>query len=294
MMRGRITRLNGLPVERAAVMPEARWAVNGDRGLTYAANLPAGSRLAAGRWWPPDYRGPPLVSFDAALARGMGLAVGDTLSVNLLGREITARIANLRDIDWQRLGINFVMVFAPGTFEAAPQTHLAAVYLRVEQEDRLVRRVTEVFPNVSAIEVREALAAVDRILGMIGAAVRLTALAAVAAGALVLGGAIAAGHHRRVYDAVLLKVLGATRGAIIAAYLVEHGLLGALSAVVGGVLGTLAAYVVVTRLLETDWLLLPGPLLSTATAATLLALALGIAGTWRALGATPAAYLRNE
>jgi putative ABC transport system permease protein len=294
MMRGRITRLNGVPVERAAVMPEARWAVNGDRGLTYAANLPAGSRLAAGRWWSPDYRGPPLVSFDAAVARGMGLAVGDTLSVNLLGREITARIANLRDIDWQRLGINFVMVFAPGTFEGAPQTHLAAVYLSVAQEDRLVRRVTAVFPNVSAIEVREALAALDRILGMIGAAVRLTAFSAVAAGALVLGGAIAAGHYLRVYDAVVLKVLGATRGAIIAAYLFEHGLLGMLSALVGGVLGTLAAYVVVTRLLGTDWLLLPVPLLWTTTAATLLALALGILGTWRALGAAPADYLRNE
>ena len=294
MMRGRITRLNGTPVERAAVAPDARWVLNGDRGVTYAANLPAGSRLAAGRWWPSDYRGPPLVSFDAALARGMGLAVGDTLSVNLLGREITARIANLRDIDWQRLGINFVMVFAPGTFEAAPQTHLAAVYLPTDRADRLVQRVTEVYPNVSAIDVREALAAVDRVFAMIGAAVRLTALSAVAAGALVLGGAIAAGHHRRVYDAVVLKVLGATRGAIIGAYLCEHGLLGALSAVVGGALGTLAAYVVVTRLLESDWSFLPVPLLWTTAAATLLALALGIAGTWRALGAAPAAYLRNE
>jgi putative ABC transport system permease protein len=294
MMRGRITRLNGTPVERAAVMPDARWVLNGDRGLTYAATLPAGSRLAAGRWWPPDYRGPPLVSFDAALARGMGLAVGDALTVNLLGRDITARIANLRDIDWQRLGINFVMVFAPGTFEGAPQTYLAAVYLSSAYEDRLVRRVTEAFPNVSAIEVREALAAVARIFGTIGAAIRLAAFSAVTAGALVLGGAIAVGHHRRVYEAVVLKVLGATRRTIIAAYLFEHGLLGVLSAVVGGVLGMLAAYVVVTRLLETDWLFLPVPMLSTAAAALVLALALGLAGTWRALGAAPAACLRNE
>jgi putative ABC transport system permease protein len=294
MMRGRITRLNGIPVERAVVMPDARWALNGDRGLTYSANLPAGSRLAAGEWWPPDYRGPPLVSFDAALARGMGLSVGDTLNVNLLGREITARIANLRDIDWQRLGINFAMVFAPGTLEAAPQTHLAAIYLSADHEDRLVRRVTEAFPNVSAIEVREALAAIDRIFAMIGAAVRLTGFSTVVAGALVLGGAIAAGHQRRVYDAVVLKVLGATRGAVIAAYLLEHGLLGALSAVVGAVVGTLAAYAVVTRLLRTDWSFLAGPLLWTTAAATLLALAFGIAGTWRALGAAPAAYLRNE
>jgi putative ABC transport system permease protein len=294
MMRGRITRLNGVPVERAAVKSDARWALNSDRGLTYAARLPAGSRLVAGRWWPADYRGPPLVSFDAALAQGMGLEVGDTLTVNLLGREVTARIANLRDIDWQRLGINFAMVFAPGTLERAPQTHLAAVYLRPDQEARLVGEVTRVFSNISAIETREALAAVDHILRMIGAAIRLTALFALAAGALVLGGALAAGHHRRVYDAVVLKVLGATRGAIIGAYLLEHGLLGVLSALVAAALGTLAAFFVVTRLWQTDWVFLPAPLLWTAAAATILALTLGFAGTWRALGSKPAPYLRND
>src|SRR4029077_6402934 len=128
---------NGFPVEDAAVAPEAQWALRSDRGLTYAATLPKGSQLVAGNWWPPDYRGPPLVSFDAALARGMGLKVGDTLSVNLLGREITAVIANLRSIDWERLGINSPLVFAPGTLEGAPQPHLAAVYLPPAEEEKL-------------------------------------------------------------------------------------------------------------------------------------------------------------
>jgi putative ABC transport system permease protein len=294
MMRGRITRLNGIPVERAAVMPEARWALRSDRGLTYAAELPQGSRLAAGAWWPPDYKGPPLVSFDAALARGMGLEIGDTLTVNLLGREITARIANLRTIDWERLGINFALVFAPGTLEHAPQTDLAAVYVPRHEEDALVREVTERFPNVSAIPVREALAAVDHVVGMIGGAIRLTALVTLAAGALVLGGAIAASHHRRVYDAVMLKVLGATRGTILASFLIEYGLLGVLSALVAGALGTLAAYFVVIRLMRIEWVFLLGPLLSTLALATLLTLTSGFAGTWRALGAKPAPYLRNE
>ncbi len=237
MMRGRITRLNGVPVEESSVAPEAQWALRSDRGLTYAASLPAGSRLAAGTWWPPDYQGPPLVSFDAELARGMGLKVGDRLSVNLLGREITAVIANLRSIDWERLGINFTLVFAPGTLEGAPQTHLAAVYLPRAEEEGLARAVTERFPNISAIHVREALAALDHVIGMIGDAVRLTALVTLAAGALVLGGAMAAGQQRRVYDAVVLKVLGATRGTIAGAFLIEHGLLGMLSALVAGSLG---------------------------------------------------------
>ena len=294
MMRGRITRLNGVPVEEAAVAPEAQWALRSDRGLTYATAMPKGSRLATGSWWPPDYQGPPLVSFDAALARGMGLKVGDTLTVNLLGREIIATIANLRSIDWERLGINFAMVFAPGTLEHAPQTHLAAVYLPQSEEEALARAVTERFPNISAVHVREALAAVNRIVGMIGNAVRLTALITLAAGTLVLGGVLAAGHHRRVYDAVVLKVLGATRGTITRAFLIEHGVLGVLSAVSAGALGTLAAFFLVTRLMKTDWVFLPAPLAWTVVLATLLTLTLGFAGTWRALGAKPAPFLRNE
>ena len=219
------------------------------------------------------------MSFDAALAQGMGLKVGDTLSVNLLGREITAVIANLRAIDWERLGINFTMVFAPGTLEHAPQTHLAAAYLPQAEEDQLARAVTERFPNISAIHVREALSAVDRVIGMIGDAVRLTALITVAAGTLVLGGAVAAGHHRRVYDAVVLKVLGATRGAIIRAFLIEHGLIGALSALVAGALGMLAAYLLVTRLMKIEWVFLSVPLLWTMALSTSLTLVLGFAGT---------------
>ena len=277
MMRGRITRLNGVPVEEAAVAPEAQWVLRSDRGLTYSASLPQGSRLAAGTWWASDYQGPPLVSFDAELARG-----------------ITATIANLRSVDWERLGINFVMVFAPGTLEHAPQTHLAAAYLPPAEEEDLARAVTERFPNISAIHVREALAAVNRIIGMIGRAVRLTALVTVGAGALVLGGAVAAGHRRRVYDAVVLKVLGATRGVITRAFLIENGITGVLAALVAGALGTIAAYFLVTRLMKLDWVFLPVPLLSTVTLAALLTAALGFAGTWRALGAKPASYLRNE
>ena len=294
MLRGRITRLNGTPVEEANVAPQAQWALRSDRGLTYAADLPAGTRLVAGEWWPADYQGPPLVSFGAELARGMGLGVGDTLTVNLLGRDITARIASLRQIDWTRLGINFAIIFAPGTLETAPRTHLAAIYVARADEEGLVRRVTERFPNVSAIPVREALAAVARVVGTIGSAMRLVALATLAAGILVLCGAVAAGHRRRVYDAVVLTVLGATRGAIAAAFLIEHGLVGLLTALVAAGLGTLAAYALVTGPMKSEWAFLPAPVLATVGIAVLLTLVLGFVGTWRALGAKPAAYLRNE
>jgi len=295
MLRGRITRLNGTPVESAQVAAEAQWALRSDRGLTYAAEPPAGSRVVAGSWWPSDYHGPPLVSFDAELAHGMGLKIGDTLTVNLLGREITATIASLRQIDWARLGINFAIVFAPGTLEGAPQTHLAAVYVAPGQaEDALVRQVTERFPNVSAISVREGLAAVARVIGTIGTALQLVALLTLGAGILVLGGAVAAGHRRRVYDAVVLKVLGATRGTIAAAFLLEHGLLGLVTAIVAAGIGTFAAYALVTGPMRSEWLFLPAPLAMILGLAVVLTVVLGFAGTWRALGAKPAAYLRNE
>jgi putative ABC transport system permease protein len=294
MLRGRITQLNGVPVEQAQVAPDARWALNSDRGLTYAAELPAGSELVAGKWWPADYRGPPLISFDAALARGMGLKVGDTLSVNLLGREVTATIANLRSIEWTHLGINFAIVFAPGTLEAAPHTILAAVWLPKGDEERLVGQVVENYPNVSAIPVREALDAVQRIIAAIGTAIRLAALVTLVAGALVLSGAVAADYRRRVYEAVVLKVLGATRRTMAAAFLVEYGLMGLVSATIAAAMGTLIAYFLVTGPLASDWSFAPASLALVLAAAVALTMTLGFAGTWRVLGAAAAPQLHHE
>jgi putative ABC transport system permease protein len=294
MLRGRITQLNGVPVEDAQVAADARWALRSDRGLTYAAELPAGSQIVAGRWWPEDYQGPPLISFDASLARGMGLKVGDTLAVNVLGREITATISNLRSIDWTRLGINFAIVFAPGTLDAAPHTVLAAAWLPKAAEEGLVGQVVDKYPNVSAIPVREALDAVERIIAAIGAAIRLAALVTLVAGALVLGGAVAADYRRRVYEAVVLKVLGATRRTIAAAFLVEYGLMGLVAAAIAAALGTLIAYLLVTGPLDADWSFAPAPLALVLAAAVGLTMALGFAGTWRVLGAEAAPQLRHE
>jgi putative ABC transport system permease protein len=294
MLRGRITRIGGIPVEQAEVAADAAWALRSERGLTYAAQPPKGSRIVAGDWWPADYRGPPLISFDAELARGMGLKIGDTLTVNLLGREITGRIANLRRIEWSRLGINFAIVFAPGALEAAPQTHLAAVYADPAEAERIARQVTEMFPNITAIPVREALATVARLVERIGDAISVVALVTLGAGVLVLGGAIAAGHRRRVYDAVLLKVLGAGRATIAGMFLIEHLLLGLAAAGVAAAIGTLAAWALVTGPMRAGWTFLPGPVLVTAAGAVGLTMLLGFAGTWRALGAKPAYYLRSE
>jgi putative ABC transport system permease protein len=292
-LRGRITRLNGVPVERAAIAPEAQWAIGSDRGLTYARELPRDARIVAGEWWPPDYSGPPLVSFDAQIAAGMGLKLGDTITLNVLGREITARIANLRAIDWTTLGINFTLVLAPGALEGAPQTWIATAQVERAHEDALERLLVERLPNVSSIRIRDALATVERALGSIATAARATASVTLLAGALTLAGAIAATQRRRIRDAVVLKVLGARRRQILEALLLEFALLGLVVAALAALLGSLAARLLVARYLSLDFDWLPGTLLAVIAGASAAVALIGLAGTWRALGQRPAPLLRN-
>jgi putative ABC transport system permease protein len=293
-LRGRITKLNGVPVEQAVVDPDAQFVARGDRGLTYAATLPHGSRIVAGAWWPQDYRGPTLVSMDAGIARGLGLRLGDTITVDVLGHEVTAAIANLREIDWTSLGINFFLVFSPGILDGAPQMHIATARTPPGDEAALERAVTDRFPNVSAIPVKDALKALGDIVAAIAIGMRAIAAITLVAGTLVLAGAVAAGHRRRIYEAVVLKVLGATRRDVTRAFLIEYGLLGLATAAIAALLGTLAAYLVLTRVMHQDWTFLPVAVTVTALLATLLTLTAGYVGTWRALAAKAAPYLRNE
>ena len=295
MLRGRIMRLGGRPVEDMAAPPDFAWILRGDRGLTWARRPPdAGSEIVAGEWWPPDYAGEPLVSFDAAAARAFGLKIGDTLSVNVLGREITATIANLRRIDWSSLGINFVMVFSPGMLEGAPQTYIATVRVSPTQELALEAAVTNAYPNVSAIRVKEVLEDVNRVLQSLGVAVRGIAAIAILAGILVLGGSIAADHRRRVYESVILKVLGAGRRRIFHVFLLESGFLGTIAALVAALIGSVTAWAVVTYIMKMSWSFAVAPVLWTLAVALLITLTLGFAGTWGALGRKAGPVLRND
>ena len=292
-LRGRIVKLNGVPVEAVPIAPEAQWAVGSDRGLTYSAQPPSGTRLVDGAWWPADYNGPPIVSFDAQIARGMGLGVGDTITINVLGREIEARIANLRAIDWTSLGINFTLIFAPGTLEAAPHTFIATARATAAVEDALERAVTERFPNISSIRVKSALATIEGTLQSIAAAARGTASITLLAAGLVLAGAIAATRRRRTYDAVVLKVLGATRRNVLSAFLIEFGLLGFAAATVAVILGSIGADVLLTQYMRLEFHLQALPAILTVAAAVLVVLGFGAVGTWRLLGQKAAPVLRH-
>ncbi|MEZ5670419.1 MAG: FtsX-like permease family protein [Alphaproteobacteria bacterium] len=293
MLRGRIVAINGVPAEQVQVAPEAQWGLRSERGLTYAAEPPENNEIVAGEWWPADYAGPPLISFSADLANGFGIGVGDSLTYNVLGREMTATVANLREIEWGTLQLNFTTIFSPGVLDAAPHTLLATVQATPDAELPLERAVTDALPNVSAIRVRDALDTANQVLTNIALAVTATAAITLVAGALVLAGAVAAGHRRRVYDAVVLKVLGATRGQVSRAFLVEYGLLGIATAVVAAALGAAASFVVVTQIMNLDWAFLPSAVLLVLAVSLAVTLAFGFLGAWRALGQKAAPLLRN-
>lgn len=294
MIRGRITAIKGVPVERAKIGEDANWAVKGDRGLTVAATPPADAIITQGQWWPADYDGPPLVSLDANIARGFGVAIGDAITIDVLGRPIELRIASLRKIDWASLGMNFTFVLSPNALAGAPTTEIATVHASPDRLAAVERAVSDELPSISVIRIADALAQLRRVIEGIGIAIRAAALVALAAGGLVLAAAISAGQRRRVREAVLLKVLGAARGDLLRAVLWEFLILGLSASLAAALIGALIADAVLIFVLKLDPVLLAWPVLAVLAAAMTAVTLSGLAGTYRALEARPALYLRGE
>ncbi|MCO5161541.1 MAG: ABC transporter permease [Mesorhizobium sp.] len=296
MLRGRVIALNGIDVQQIQVPPEGQWVLRGDRGITYSETVPENATLSAGQWWPRDYAGEPLVSFSAEEAKEIGLKLGDTVTVNVLGRNVTARIANLRQVEWESMGINFVMVFSPNAFAGAPHAWLATLLDRdasVETEARILNEVTRAFPAVTSVRVKDALDIVNRLVGQLGVAIRAAAAVALIASVLVLAGALAAGNRARVHDAVVLKMLGATRGTLITAFSLEYMLIGLATAIFALAAGGAAAWFVVARIMTLPSSFLPDVAVGTVLIALLLTVGIGLAGTWRVLGQKAAPVLRD-
>ena len=297
MLRGRIVNARGVQADDLKPKPEAAWALQSDRGMTYTADLPTGSRLVAGEWWAPDYSGPPLVSLEKGIADGLGLHIGDEITVNVLGRNLTARIASLRAVDWNSLGINFVLVFSPNALRGAPHMEIATATFSdggtVAEETALLKAVIDALPGVTAVRVKDALDAVGALVMNLVLAVRAASSITLISAVMVLGGALAAGHRHRVYDAVILKTLGATRLQLMTAYALEYLLLGAATVLFGVAAGSIAGWRIVTDLMTLPFRWQSGPSIAAAVIAVIITIAFGLIGTWPALGRKPAAVLRN-
>ena len=298
MLRGRMVALKGVPVEEIKAPPEAQWVLTGDRGLTYSDRVPAGSNVVEGEWWKPGYSGEPLVSFESELARNLDLKVGDMITVNVLGRNLTAKIANLREVKWESLALNFVMVFSPNTLAGAPHNLLATISLPdsvgTTEEVRLARALGKAFPAVTAIRVKEAIEAFNTVFEKVMAAVRVAGSVTLLAGALALAGAMATAQRRRILEAVILRALGATRARILTAHVAEYLMLATVAALAATVLGSIVAYLVNTQLMDLPFAFSGSAVIGALATAAILVLVFGAVGTWRVLSARPVPYLRTQ
>ena len=296
MLRGRFVTIAGRPVEKVKPSDKAAWALEGDRGVTFADKIPEGSEVVAGKWWPSDYSGPPLVSMERQVAEGLGLHVGDTVVVNVLGRDIAAKVANLRKVNWKSYAINFVLVYSPNTLKGAPYTELVSAALPSAApgaELKLMRAVARQFPTVASVSVREAMDNIEALFMKLALAIRAATGVALTTSILVLAGALAANRRARLADATILKILGATRGRLTAMFLIEYALLGAATAVFGVAAGTLAAWWVVERIMQFDFFFDWRAALAAAGGGLAITVGLGMIGAWRTLSQKPAAYLRE-
>jgi putative ABC transport system permease protein len=296
MLRGRIVSARGVRAEDLKATPDAEWVLQSDRGLTYTGEIPKGSTVVEGAWWGPNYSGPPLVSIEKKIADGMGLKLGDEIVVNVLGRDIPAHIGNMRNIDWQALGINFVLVYSPSAFKGAPHTHVATLTQpasNVDSDVQIIRKVADAFPTVTSVRVREVMETIGSVVANLALAIRGASAVTLISAILVLGGALAAGHRHRVYDAVILKTLGATRLRLLFAYALEYLMIGLATAAFGVIAGSVAAWLIVSRLMTLSFAWQAGSAAVVVAAALIVTVGLGLVGTLLALNRKPASVLRN-
>ncbi|MBD3665866.1 FtsX-like permease family protein [Sulfitobacter sp. TSTF-M16] len=289
MLRGVITQINDQPAQDLA---GDHWVLSGDRGVTYAATPGPRTKLTRGEWWPEDYSGTPLISFAAEEAEEMGLNLGDALTINILGRDITGTIVNFQEVDYSGAAMGFILTMNPSALAGAPHSFISTVYAEEDAEAAILRDLAQAYPNITAIRVRDAIDRVSGVLSGLAAATSYGALATLLTGFLVLIGAAAAGTNARTYEAAVLKTLGASRRAIAASFLIRAGLMGLFAGMVALLSGILAGWAVSTFVMETAYTVIwPSALLIIAGGilATVLA---GIGFAWRALNARPAQVLR--
>lgn len=293
VLRGTITAYGGKPVGPPEDRPADAWFLRGERGVTYSATLPEGSDLTAGQWWPANYNGPPLLSLDEEAARILNIGVGDTMTVNVLGREIEGRIASLRKVNWDTMGFNYILVFSPNTLASAPHSLSATLTMAKDRDAPVTRALLDAFPGVSAIAVGDVIREVGTIMDQMTSAILAAASVTIFAGVAVLIGAIAASRQTRSYDSVILKTLGATRMQILGAQAMEYGLLAAILALVALALGGFAAWYVIVEVFSFGWAPNWAIVLGTLAGGALLTLGIGLLGSIPLMSVRPARALRQ-
>ncbi|RWR11583.1 ABC transporter permease [Paenirhodobacter populi] len=287
MLRGVVTQINGRPAREVG---GDHWVLRGDRGVTFA-DAPR-ERLTEGEWWPRDYSGPPQVSMGAKEAAELGLKLGDQITVNILGRDITATISSFREVNFSTAGIGFVLTLNPAALAGAPYTEIATVYAPPEAEATILRETARAFPNVTAIRVSDAIARLTEALTGIARAVAVAASVTLLTGLVVLIGTAASGEAARAREAALLRTLGATRGMVLWSFALRSLLMGAAAGAIAVALGALSAWAALRFVMEMGYSFAPAPALAVVCGGVAVTVLAGAAFALRPLALRPARVLR--
>jgi putative ABC transport system permease protein len=291
MLRGVVSQINGRPAREVA---GSHWVVRGDRGLTYAETPAPLTRITEGAWWPENYSGPPQISFAAEEAEEIGLSLGDTMTVNILGRDITGTITSFREVDFSTAGIGFVLTMNPAALAGAPHTHIATIYADESSEAAILRDLARSYPNITAIRVRDALDQLANVLASLAAAITYGAAATLITGVIVLIGAAAAGERARVFEAAVLKTVGAVRGQILLYFALRSALLGLAAGLVAIFAGAVFGWAVLTFVMESEYRFEPASAIGIVIGGVAVTLLAGLGFAWRPLAARPAGVLRSR
>ncbi len=295
MLRGTIQSIGGSETAALGPLPDDIGEMfKGDTTLSWARELPNASVITEGEWWPSDYAGSPQVSLSTELQEPLGLQLGDELTMTIAGRPLTATISSFREIDWRENGLSFRILFSPGVIEGAPQSFMGSITVHNGAESAVETELSSTFPALTFLPIGDALVRISAILSSLANAVALVGSLAVASGVLVLAGAMSVGRKQREADAMVMKVLGARRSDVIAAFVTEYGLLGALAAIMGAGLGTAGAWAILTFVMEIPFTFSWGTVALVTIGAVVVTIATGVLTTWSAMSVRPAQQLRLE
>ncbi len=300
LVRSRLAAINGRPVTIEEGGEEERdkrksWYFTREYVLTFLDRLPKGNEVVKGEWWKPgQVFSQPLVSVEEEAARNLGLDVGSVVEFEIQGATVSAEVSSIRKVEWRNFSTNFYMILSPGSLEEVPVTYVATARVPPQDEIPLQQAVVAAFPNVTAINVGDVLDSFARLLDRLSLAIRAVAAFCILAGALVMAAALAATRYRRLYESVILKALGATRGLIARSFATEYALLGAIAGVIGIALASALSWAVLYFILELPWSFQPGVLTVGFLLTVALNLTVGFLATFRILGQRPLAVLRQE
>ncbi|HEX7174368.1 MAG TPA: FtsX-like permease family protein [Pyrinomonadaceae bacterium] len=294
-VRMRIAAIDGRDINLEEVR-EGRGMLGREYVVTYRPRLEQNETIVAGEFWGEEPSAEPEVSIEEGMRGVGGLDVGTRITFDVLGRKLTARVSSVRKVDWRNSRTGFLVLFRPGTLENAPQSMVGAINGPVDAQARarFQRAILDRYPNVSVIDVFDVVRSIGRILGNITLAVTFIGGFVLLCGTLILVGSIAMTKYQRVYEAAVLKTLGAKRRTLLTILLAEYGLLGMVAGAVGALAAIALSYAVAKYMLKIPWTFEPSVVLGGVAATAALVVIVGALSSFDVLVRKPLATLRGQ